>query len=272
MIRLRLDIDSLLDVHLDGGIPSPATATVALMRIIAHRGAPALGRIENTVPAVSAALRGSAHGVEVDLRRTADGVFAVCHDLGLLRLAGRDLRIATTSWPELRAVAAASGVPLARLEEVLAVVADRPVVLELKPDQPGAGAALVERLGQLEALGLDAAVTVSSFDPALLSEARSAAAGLRLRTALLGRPGCLALATARLALAGGHQEVHPHVSDLLADPAAARAAAGSGLDVVAWTVNSSRMIRRCAELGCAAVITDLPRKAAVALAAAAVAA
>lgn len=242
------------------------------MRIIAHRGAPALGRIENTVPAISAALAGAASGVEVDLRRTVDGVFAVCHDLGLLRLAGRDLRVATTPWPVLHAAAAASGVPLARLEEVLAVAAARPVVLELKPAQPGAGSALVERLMEFEALGLPMSVTVSSFDPTLLSEVRTAAAGGQLRTALLGRPGCLALATARLALAAGHEEVHPHVSDLLADPSAAREAASSGLDVVPWTVNSSRMIRRCAELGCAAVITDLPRKAAVALAAAAVAA
>lgn len=237
------------------------------MRIIAHRGAPALGRIENTVPAIGAALIGGASGVEVDLRRTADGVFAVCHDLGLLRLAGTDLRVATTPWSVLHAAAAASGVPLARVEEVLAVAADRSVVLELKPDQPGAGAALVERLAQLDALGLPFSVTVSSFDPGLLTEVRSAAAGLRLRTALLGRPGCLAVATARLALAGGHQEVHPHVSDLLADPDAAREAACSGLDVVPWTVNSSRMIRRCAELGCTGVITDLPRKAQAALAA-----
>lgn len=236
------------------------------MRIIAHRGAPALGRIENTVPAISASLLGAAHGVEVDLRRTPDGVFAACHDLGLLRLAGRDLRVATTPWPVLRAAAASSGVSLARLEEVLAVAADHPVVLELKPAQPGAGAALVERLGQLEALGLPFSVTVSSFDPVLLSEVRLAAVGVQLRTALLGRPGCLALATARLALAGGHQEVHPHVSDLLADPDAAREARSSGLDVVPWTVNSSRMIRRCAELGCTGVITDLPRKAQVALA------
>jgi glycerophosphoryl diester phosphodiesterase len=236
------------------------------MRIIAHRGAPALGRIENTVPAISSALAGAASGVEVDLRRTADGVFAACHDLGLLRLAGRDVRVAATPWTQLHAAAAASGVPLARLEEVLAVAAGRPVVLELKPDQPGAGSALVERLAQLAALGLPFSATISSFDPTLLSEVRAARRGTQLRTALLGRPGVLALATARLALAGGHEEVHPHVSDLLADPGAAREATGSGLEVVPWTVNSSRMIRRCAELGCAGVITDLPRKARVALA------
>lgn len=236
------------------------------MRIIAHRGAPALGRIENTVPAVRAALAGPAHGVEVDLRRTADGVFVVCHDLGLLRLAGRDLRIATTPWPVLHAAAACSGVPLARMEEVIAVAAGRPVVLELKPDQPGAGSALVERLAQLRGIGVPMSVTVSSFDARLLYDVRRAA-GPELRTALLGRPGCLAVATARLALVNGHHEVHPHVSDLLADPQAAREATSSGLDVIPWTVNSSRMIRRCAELGCSGVITDLPRKAQVALAA-----
>lgn len=243
------------------------------MRIIAHRGAPSLNRIENTVPAVSASFLSGAHGVEVDLRRTADGVFAVCHDLGLRRLAGSDLCVATSTWAALRAAAAASGVPLARLEEVLAAAGRRQVVLELKPAQPQAAAALVERLGQLLALDLPLSVTISSFDAHQLAEVRAAAQpALGLRTALLGRPGCLALATARQALAGGHDEVHPHVSDLLADPDAAREAAGSGLDVVPWTVNSSRMIRRCADLGCAAVITDFPRKAAVALATRAVAA
>lgn len=236
------------------------------MRIIAHRGAPAPGRTENTVPAISAALAGAASGVEVDLRRTADGVFAVCHDLGLLRLAGSDLRVATTPWPILQAAAAASGVPLARLEEVLAVAAARPVVLELKPAQPGAGTALVARLMEL---ALPFSVTISSFDPALLAEVCAAGP---MRTALLGRPGCLAVATARLALAGGHPEVHPHVSDLLADPSAAHEAIAAGLEIVPWTVNSSRMVRRCADLGCAAVITDLPRKAQLALAARAVAA
>lgn len=234
------------------------------MRIIAHRGAPAPGRIENTVPALGTAFAGPAHGVEVDLRRTADGVFAVCHDPDLLRLTGRDLRVATTPWPVLRAAAAGSGVPLARMEEVLAVAAGRPVVLELKPNQPGAGPALVERLAHLRGIGVPLSVTISSFDARLLADVRRTA-GPELRTALLGRPGCLAVATARLALAGGHQEVHPHVSDLLADPDAAREAASSGLAVVPWTVNSSRMIRRCAELGCAGVITDLPRKAQAAL-------
>lgn len=243
------------------------------MRILAHRGAPALGRTENTLPAITAALRSGADGVEVDLRLTDDGVFAVCHDADLLRLTGRQVDVATTPWPLLRAAATAAGIPLARLEEVLPAVGSGRLVLELKPAPARTGRLLVRRLEQLEGLGLRGDLTVSSFDPDLLGAVRVAAGGrLRLRTALLGRPGCLALATVRQALLAGHDEAHPHVSDLLADPLAALEAAECGLGLVPWTVNSSRMIRRCADLGVTAVITDVPRKARAALASRVVAA
>lgn len=237
------------------------------MRILAHRGAPALGRTENTVPAIAAAVRSGADGVEVDLRLSADGVFVLCHDPDLQRLTGRPLDVARTPWPVLRSAAAEAEVPLARLEEVLPAVDDRRLILELKPAPVETGQLLVRRLQQLDDLGLHCELTVSSFDPELLGAVRATARGrVRLRTALLGRPGWLALATVRQALLAGHEEAHPHVSDLLADPCAAREAVDCGVDVVPWTVNSSRMIRRCADLGVAAVITDVPRKARAALA------
>jgi glycerophosphoryl diester phosphodiesterase len=237
------------------------------MRILAHRGAPTIGRTENTVPAISAAVRSGADGVEVDLRLSADGVFVLCHDPDLQRLTGRSLQVACTSWPVLRSAAAGAGVPLARLEEVLPTVGTGRLVLELKPAPVETGQQLVRRLEQLDALGLHCEFTVSTFDADLLAAVRSTARErLRLRTALLGRPGWLALATVRQALLAGHEEAHPHVSDLLADPCAATEAAACGTDLVPWTVNSSRMMRRCADLGVAAVITDVPRKARAALA------
>lgn len=232
------------------------------MRILAHRGAPGRDGTENTARAVGAALAAGADGVEIDLRLTADGVLAACHDADLLRLTGRDLPVATTSWSVLRRAAGRAGVALAQLDDVLRAAAGRPVVLELKPGPVDAAHALVERLCHLRDEGAPFDVTVSSFDPTLVATVRVAGpADLRVRTALLGRPGCLALATARQALLDGHDQVHPHVSDLLADPGAAVEVAATGLEVVPWTVNSGRMIRRCAELGVAAVITDVPRKA-----------
>jgi glycerophosphoryl diester phosphodiesterase len=55
------------------------------VRILAHRGSPTSDTVENSIPAISAALAAGADGVEVDLRLTADGVLAVCHDPDLRR-------------------------------------------------------------------------------------------------------------------------------------------------------------------------------------------
>jgi glycerophosphoryl diester phosphodiesterase len=236
------------------------------VRILAHRGSPTSGTFENTVPAIAAALATGADGVEVDLRLTADGVLAVCHDPDLGRLTGRPLPVHDTGWAELREAAAARGVALARVEWVLAAAAGRPVVLELKPAPAEAAQVLVDRLGALNAAGLPLAVTVSSFDPALARAFRAAAPRhLRARTALLGRPGCLPLAVLRQALEDGHDQVHPHIGDLMEHPEVVATAASCGAAVVPWTVNSRRALRRCAQLGVAAVITDVPQSARLAL-------
>lgn len=238
------------------------------MRILAHRCSPDSTNIENTVPAVSSALAARADGAEVDLRLSADGVLVACHDADLARLTGRRLVVAETRWAVLRATADAHGVPLARLEWLLAAAAGRPLVLELKPGPTRTAEFLVERLAHLHSVGLPMEVTASSFDPVLLRAFRLAApAYLRVRTALLGDLGFLPLAVLRQALLGGHDEVHPHISDLLADPDCVATAHSCGVAVVPWTVNSRRAVRRCADLGVDAVITDVPTTVRLALAA-----
>ena len=228
------------------------------MRILAHRGAPDPDVIENTVAAVTAAFAGGADGVEVDLRLTADDVLVVWHDADLLRLCGDPHVVASSSWEQLRRAAARAGVPLARVEWVLAAAAGRPVVLELKPGRDDSAPVLADRLSGLAAVGLDLDVTVSSFDARLVELVRRTSG---VRTALLGRPGSSAFATLRTALEAGHNEVHLHVSDLLESPDVVLAARALGAGVVPWTVNPTRTIRRCADLGVDALITDRPRAA-----------
>jgi glycerophosphoryl diester phosphodiesterase len=239
------------------------------VRILAHRGSPGSGSTENTVSALSAALADGADGVEVDLRLTADGVLAACHDPDLLRTAGCPLGVAASPWEALQRATSHAGAPIARVEWLLAAAAGRPIVLELKASpvpRSRTVEALVDRLLVLHAAGLPMDVTVSSFDPALVGAFRDAVPRhLRTRTALLGRPGCLPLAVVRQALSSGHDQVHPHISDLLQDPATVAAAQAVGVAIVPWTVNSRRAIRRCADLGVAAVITDRPRTARLAL-------
>ena len=207
---------------------------------------------------MTAAFADGADGVEIDLRLTADDVLVVCHDTDLLRLCGDPLLVAASSWEQLQRAGARGGVPLARVEWVLAAARGRPVVLELKPGREESAPVLAGRLAGLAAAGLDLDVTISSFDARLVALVRGTPG---VRTALLGGPGTSAFATLRTALEAGHDEVHPHVSDLLESPDVVLAARALGAGVVPWTVNTSRTMRRCADLGVDALITDRPRAA-----------
>ncbi len=240
------------------------------MRLYAHRGSPGHCHVENTLPAVSASLLDGADGVEVDLRLSADGVLVVCHDPTLRRLAGSPLTIADSTWEVLLATSVAAGVPLTRVEDVLATMAGRPVVLEVKRPQPGAVpatvGALVGVLGSLQRSGLPLDVTVSSFSPDVVARVRETAAGeLGLRTALLGDVRDRPTSLVRHALQAGHDQVHPHVAALLAEPSAVGRAHALGVGVVPWTVNRGRALRRLAALGVDGVITDVPRSARLSL-------
>lgn len=243
----------------------PATSVIGTLervQILAHRGLSTTPATDNTVAAVSHAFSAGADGVQVDLRLSADGVLVACHDPDLRRVAGSALEVGFTSWQRLRQAAELAGTPLARVEWVLAAAAGRPVVLELKPASLRTATALVERLLGLHAAGLPMDVTVSSFDASLVRAFRETVPRqLGTRTALLGRPGCLSLATLRQALAAGHDAVHLQVSDLLARPETVELAAARDVAVVPWTVNTRRTLQRCIDLGVAGVVTDRPRVA-----------
>ena len=109
-------------------------------------------------------------------------------------------------------------------------------------------------------------MTVSSFSPAVVAHVRaSAPRELGLRTALLGDVRDRPTSLLRAALEDGHDQVHPNVAALLAEPAAVGRAHALGVGVVPWTVNRGRALRRLAALGVDGIITDVPRTARLAL-------
>lgn len=87
------------------------TNTTSIPLIGAHRGATAFAP-ENTMTAFQAAIDLKADFIETDIRRTADGVLVLHHDIEI-----GPLNISAASFPELQA--ASLGRPLARLEELL---------------------------------------------------------------------------------------------------------------------------------------------------------
>ena len=208
------------------------------VRVLGHRGAPTPGTPENSVAAVTEALRQGADGVEVDVWLTADGQLVCAHDLDT----------------------AARGT-LATLTEVLAAAqtsVGAQVVVEAKPVTDAAVAlATAQALADVLRIATGSAdITISSFDPALLATIRRTCADLPVRTALLGYRSDWAAAVVRRASEGGHDEVHLPLVAVRRSPEAVRTARGRGLSVALWTVNRRSDLRWAAELGVAAVITD----------------
>ncbi len=228
------------------------------MRIIGHRGQVVTGGPpENTVAAARAALAASADGIEVDVRLSGDNVALCVHDPELRRLAGRPDVVAHSPWHVLREIPLPGDRRIARLDEILGLVAGRgTVVLDLKHEAGRAeplAAAVIDAVQRHEAAH---AVVVSSASATVL--AAVCARDPELRRALITGPRTTMRVGLSRTQAGGHHDLHPHVSAVLADHTAAERAAADGLTLRAWTVNRPVDAHLLDLVGVAEVITDVP--------------
>ncbi len=237
------------------------------MEVLGHRGSRVPGP-ENTVEAVDAALCAGADGVEIDVRRSADGDLVCVHDARLSKPAGRAIVRQPTE--ALRA----RGIPL--LDEILDVWAGRGrLICEIKnqPGQPDFDAprertarALAERLRARGWTGprptvadLDAGaggITVSSFDWFAIEALRDAE--LAVTTAFLTMPRMSVSGGLAYARSAGHAELHAHTSAVLGSPDAGARARQAGVRLVTWTVTAVDAARRLQDAGVAGAICDDP--------------
>jgi glycerophosphoryl diester phosphodiesterase len=211
--------------------------------VFAHRGS--TGRAtENTVAAFAEARLLGADGVELDVHLSADGALVVHHDAeipGVGPIAALEVHRLPPEVPLLaEALEACHGM-------VVNVELKRPPVP--RAAGPGLGAAAAAALDEL---GWTEGVVVSSFDPGLLADVRSA--DPRLALGLLLEWTADPLAGLARAVEAGYQALHPFVATVGAPLVEAARAAGLALNV--WTVNSAEDLAAMADLGVDAVITD----------------
>lgn len=222
--------------------------------IIAHRGSSALAP-ENTLSAIEQAIADGADYIELDLRRTADGVPVLWHDATLMRIAGVHRYVREVSFAELRMLDAGgwfsprfSGEPVATLEEALELACRRArLYLEIKP-APDASELVRDTIGLLQRAGCVEGTVIASMDPGVVRHVR------RLDPDL---------ATALLAqfIVGPLDE---HGFDALGlrhnrvTPRAVAAARRGGYELHAWTVNERADMVRLLDMGVDGIITDYP--------------
>ncbi len=133
--------------------------------VIAHRGFSAKYP-ENTLRSIREALKLPVDGVEVDVRRSRDGVLVLMHDEAVERTTnGRGL-VGRLSWAELRSLDAGAwmgeefaGEPVPRLEEALSEVAGR-AVLHIEIKEPGIESQVIRTVKDCDA---QESVVIASF-------------------------------------------------------------------------------------------------------------
>ena len=110
----------------------PTRESLSRCRIIAHRGSPKTGILENSVEAFAAAIEDGAWAIEFDVRWTKDDVPVIYHDRDLARLFGNETVLADTEFEKLRAARP----EIATLEEVVAKFGRRAhLMIELKRER-----------------------------------------------------------------------------------------------------------------------------------------
>ena len=257
----------------------------------AHRGG---GRENpsNTVLAMRAALAARAHGLELDVHRTADGILVVAHDKDLRRMTGVTGTIRKSRFHELRQLDAAyNWVPgkvdspslgagerwplrglaendeslrIPRLEEVFDLFPDTPLNLEIKaPDVAGPLAELLERRRHRD-------VIVVSFRDWRIWRFRRAAPNVPTAAGLigiivfwLGSRFSIALPLRRhVALQVPWRLGAKRVCDRRLVAAAHR----RGMAVHIWTIDDPDVMHAAIDIGVDGIMTDRPSVLAVVLA------
>lgn len=211
--------------------------------VIAHRGAHGAfgdGRAENTLAAFERAVALGADGIELDVRRSADGELVIFHDA---RCRGR--LVGSLSW---EALCDRSGRLVPRLPEVLEWASARGVGLDVELKEGGYVDALVPSLTAFAAGGGELIVT-SFLDGVLASVSRLAP---ELECGLLLRMHAFR-ACARAQRCGATALVIPMA---LTDRGALNAARTAGLRCLVWDFIAARHRTWLADSQIDGVITD----------------
>lgn len=143
------------------------------MKIIGHRGA-AGTELENTLASLQTAIDIGVYAVEFDVRRTSDNRLVVCHDADLLRIANDKRKISELTLAEIQKIRLISGSNIPTLEEALALMGSKPVIIELK--ESGCTQMLLAVLAQFPS----AKAHIASFKLNELAALRALAPNLKL--------------------------------------------------------------------------------------------
>jgi glycerophosphoryl diester phosphodiesterase len=206
-----------------------------------------------------------AHGIELDVHLSADGVPVVIHDFTVDATTDGSGPVSGMSLAQLKELDAGSSFdpafarePIPTLAEVLEAFGHRLFLnIELKTTSPSDNGLERAVIAQVREHGLDRndRVLLSSFNPFSLRRAWRLAP--HIRRGLLYAPGLpLPLRRAWLAPLAPHQARHPEHT--MVDARFMAWARRRGYQVNTWTVDDPAEMRRLVDLGVDGIITNVP--------------
>ncbi len=215
--------------------------------VYGHRGSSAAAP-ENTLEALGLARDQGADGVELDVRRSADGILVLHHDASLADgriVSATDHGDLPASVPTLGAALDICGGMIVNIEiKNIPGEADFDATCRLADD-------VVELL---DTRGGGDRVLVSCFHLATIDRVKERAPSTPTGFLTLVDP--TPADSVRLAADRGHDAIHPDL--LLVDAAGVASAPAAGLAVNTWTVDEPEDLRSLAALGVDGVVTNVP--------------
>lgn len=228
--------------------------------VFGHRGARAYAPM-NTIPSFELALAQGAHGVELDVRLTRDGVPVILHDERIDATTNGEGPVGAFTLAELQSLDAGSwfnesfkGVHVPTLDEVFETIGSRTLInVEIKAESALSNGVEAKTADAIRRHNLTRRVLVSSFNPLTLRRFRSLMPEVPI--GYLHEPNT-PFFLPHLLSGFPHEARHPHFT--LIDAKYMGWAKRQGYRVNTWTVNDpARAVELC-DLGVDCMITDTP--------------
>ncbi|WP_430785414.1 glycerophosphodiester phosphodiesterase [Virgibacillus flavescens] len=234
-----------------------------ITKIIAHRGA-SKSAPENTLPAFQLAYDLGADGIETDVQLTKDNVPVLIHDEGLKRTTNGYGYVKDYMYQELKELDAGSwfsasyaGTNLLSLEEFLIWAKDKPLYLNIELKNNKIDYKNLEKIvyTMLKDFQLLNRTTLSTFNPKSIKRMKKI--DNKINAALL-------TSKRRKDLVGYAKNLGAdaiHVKYRLLSRNLVEKCKAEGIAIRIYTVNKSLHIKRCFNLECDGIFTDVPGKA-----------
>lgn len=228
--------------------------------VFGHRGAKAYAPM-NTMAAFELAAEQGAHGVELDVHRSADGYPVILHDFTIDSTTDGSGTITDMTLAQIRELDAGSwfderfaGAKIPTLDEVFEALGDRLLFnVEIKSEQQTSDGVEQVVADCIRRHNMTERVIVSSFNPLVLKNFRQVMPEVPLGYLVYeGIPESVRA----MIQPDEYEAYHPH--DVMIDAVLMAQARKHGHQVNTWTVNDPQRARELAKLGVSVIISDNP--------------